>query len=153
MFTTIKYKTNPFALIIACSLIVTSLILEIINNLPLISSALFTVDIDKIPTNTLLYLKQTETIKYLAFDVAGFSLAYLGFFIYALIFFKTNRLLSYIIVSSIVLFIANVPFLWIEPKIAIILMVISIVAFALVPIFIVRMTIEQYFCEKISLNN
>lgn len=143
MFTTTNYKTNPFAMIIAFSLIGISLILEIINNLPLISSAFLHVDIDNISKDTLLYLRQLETIKYLSFDVAGFTMAYIGFFIYAFIFYKKNHLLSYIIIASIVLFILNVPFLWIAPKVSIILMVLSILAFALVPVFLVRLILKH----------
>ncbi|URW80894.1 hypothetical protein [Xiashengella succiniciproducens] len=142
-FSIIKYKTNPYAIIISCCFLAVSLILEIVNNLPLISSVLLPVNIDSIPVETLLYIRQLETIKYLAFDVAGFSLAYTGFLIYAIIFYKTNRLLSYTIIASILLFIANVPFLLIEPSMAIILMAISIFAFALVPIFMVKMCSKQ----------
>jgi hypothetical protein len=143
MYTAKNYKTNPYAMIIAFSLITISLIIEIINNLPLLVSPFFHVSIDNVSKDTLLYLRQKETITYLAFDVAGFILAYIGFFIYALILYKRNPLISYTIYTSIILFIANVPFLWIAPNMAIILMFLSIVAFALVPIFLVRLTLNS----------
>ncbi len=143
LFTTKKYKTNPYAMVIAGSLIVVSLFFEIFNNLPLIGLTLVNINLGDVPPETLLYIRQTETIRYLSFDVAGFTLMYLGFFIYAIIFYKTIRFLSSLVIVSIVLFLANVPFLWVEPKIAIILMVISILAFALVPIIMVKMIINQ----------
>jgi len=51
-------------------------------------------------------------------------------------------LLSYTMIGSIVLFIANVPCLWFAPNVAVILMAMSIFAFAPVPIFLARMAIE-----------
>jgi len=83
-----------------------------------------------------------ETIKYLAFDVVGFAFAYLAFFIYALVFFKSDKVMSYTIIGSIVTFIANIPFLWFAPNGAVVLMVISVFAFALVPIYLARMAVK-----------
>lgn len=79
---------------------------------------------------------------YLFLDVVGFSLIYAAILIYAVVYFGTHRRLSYTIVSSIALFIANVPCLWFAPKAAIILMVLSILALAPVPIFLARKAIE-----------
>jgi hypothetical protein len=143
MFTIKKYKINPYALIIASSLITISLILEIINNLPLFAAGLFPDKLESVSPDIQLYLRQVETIKYLAFDVVGFTLAYLAFLIYALVFFKTDKILSYTIIGSVVTFIVNIPFLWFAPSVAVVLMVISIFAFALVPIYLVRMAIKE----------
>jgi hypothetical protein len=142
IFTVKKYSTNPFALVLAGSLIGISLVIEIINNLPIIAAWVYPGSFVSIPSDTLLYLRQVETLKFLAYDVAGFTLAYMAFFCYAIVYFRTYRLLSYTIIGSIVAFIANVPFLWFAPNMAIILMAISIFAFASVPIFLVRMSVE-----------
>jgi hypothetical protein len=142
VFTVKKYATKPYALVIACCLISVSLVIEIFNNLPLIARAIYPGNLQSIPSDTLLYLRQTETIKWLSFDVAGFGLAYLGIFIYAITYFRSHRLLSYTIIGSIVLFITNVPCLWIAPSAAVILMVLSIFAFALVPVYLARMATE-----------
>ena len=58
--------------------------MEIINNLPLFTSGLFPYQLTSVSPDIQLYLRQVETIKYLAFDVVGFTLAYLAFFIYAI---------------------------------------------------------------------
>jgi len=142
MFTIKKYRTNPYALIIASSLITISLIVEIINNLPLFAAGLFPGKLESVSPDVQLYLRQVETIKYLAFDVVGFAFAYLAFFIYALVFFKSDKVMSYTIIGSIVTFIANIPFLWFAPNGAVVLMVISVFAFALVPIYLARMAVK-----------
>jgi hypothetical protein len=142
MFTIKKYRTNPYALIIASSLITISLIVEIINNLPLFAAGLFPGKLESVSPDIQLYLRQVETIKYLAFDVVGFAFAYLAFLIYAIVFFKSDKVLSYTIIGSIVTFIANIPFLWFAPSVAVVLMVISIFTFAIVPIYLVRMAIK-----------
>jgi hypothetical protein len=142
MFTIKKYSVSPYALVLACSLIGISLIIEIVNNLPLIVTESYPVQVEHISTEMLLYLRQIETLRYLAFDVAGFTLAYVAIFVYALVYFKTHRLFSYMILSSIILFIVNIPFLWIAPNMAIILMSLSIFAFATVPIFLARQAVN-----------
>lgn len=98
--------------------------------------------VESISPEILLYLRQVDSIRYLSYDVAGFTLAYAAVFVYALIHFRSHRWLSYTIIGSIVAFIANVPFLWFAPNVAVILMSVSIFAFASVPIFLARMAIE-----------
>ena len=80
----------------------------------------------------------------LAFDVAGFSLAYAGLFLIALMFYKTHRWLARLTVGSLVLFVANVPCLWFSPMLAVVLRVLSIFLFALVPLLLVRMTTKEW---------
>lgn len=143
LFTIKKYKSNPYALVIACCMITVSLILEIINNLPLVAIGLYNGKLAGVSPEIQLYLAQRETIKYLSLDVTGFTLLYFSFFIYAIVFFKSYRILSYSIIGSILLFIANVPFLWFAPKMAVILMAISVFVFALIPIYLAKMSIEE----------
>ncbi len=142
MVTVKKYSTHPYALVLACCLTSISLVIEIINNLPIIAAWAYPGQLSSVSSDVLLYMRQVETLRYLAYDVAGFSLAYAAFFCYAIIYFRTRRWLSVTILGSIAAFIANVPFLWIAPNVAIILMAISIFAFASVPIFLARMAVE-----------
>ncbi len=134
LFTIRQYKTNPYALVPGGCLMCLSLIIEIINNLPLLAAGIQPVRLAEIPVEVALYLRQMETIRYLSFDVAGFSLAYAAIFVYALVYFKTQRLLAYVILGSIALFILNVPCLWFSPNAAVILMALSVLAFAFVPV-------------------
>jgi hypothetical protein len=142
MFTIKKYSVNPYAMVFGGCLAILSFLIEIINNLPLVAMGIYPGNLVSISSDTLLYLRQVEVIRFLSFDVAGFSLAYAAIFVYALVFFKSHRWLSYTIFASIVLFIANVPCLWFAPSMAVILMATSIFAFAPVPVFLARMAIE-----------
>lgn len=142
MFTIKRYRTNPYALVLACCLISISSLLEIINNLPVVAKGIYPDALEPIATETLIYLRQIETIQYLAYDVIGFVLIYGAVFIYAVIYFKTHRWLSYTIVGSIILFLGNVPCLWFAPNGAVILMALSIFALIPIPVFLARKAIE-----------
>ena len=143
MFTLKRYHTNPYALVLACCLISISALLEIINNFPVVAKGIYPGEFEPISTETLIYLRQIETIQYLAYDVIGFVLIYVAFFIYAVVYFKSHRWLSYTIIGSIILFIANVPCLWLAPNGAIILMALSIFALIPIPVFLARKAIDD----------
>ena len=142
LFTVKKYSVNPYALVFAGCLAGLSSLIEIFNNLPLVATGIYPGRLESISAEVLLYLHQVETIRFLAFDVAGFTLIYAASLVYAIVFFRTQRLLSLTIIASIVLFLANVPCLWFAPNAAVILMAISIFALVPVPIFLARMAIE-----------
>jgi hypothetical protein len=140
-FTYKNYRTSPCALLLSACLSLISFIIEIMTNLPLLSLAIMKGKLSAISPDVALYLQQVESAKFMALDVAGFTLVYIAFVIYAIVYFKTKKLLSYTIIGSIVIFIANVPFLWISPIVAVILMVISIIAFALIPVLLAKMSV------------
>jgi hypothetical protein len=142
MFTVKKYAVNPYALVFAGSLMCISLLIEIFNGLPVLGAQVYPEQLAGIPADVLLFLNQRETIRYLSFDVAGFTIAYAAIFVYAVVYFKSHRWLSYTIIASIVIFLANVPCLWFAPKAAVILMAASIFAFAAVPVFLARMATD-----------
>ncbi len=142
LFTVKRYSTNPYALILAGCLIDLSLLIQILNSLPALAAQIYPQPLISISPETLLYLRQADSIRYLSLDVAGFTLAYAAIFVYAVVYFRSHPRLSYTVIASIVLFIANVPFLWFAPNAAVILMAISIFAFAAVPIFLARMALE-----------
>lgn len=150
MFTVKKYRTNPYALILACCLLGVSSLLEIINNLPVFAESIYPANPGTISSDVLLYLTQTEAIRYLAFDVVGFSLIYAAVFVYAVIYYRSYRWLSYTIIGSIALFIFNVPFLWFIPNMAVILMALSVIALVPVPIFLANQSIELHQPLKVS---
>jgi hypothetical protein len=138
MFTVKKYHLNPYAMVLACCLLGISSMLEISNNLPVVATGIYPGEFEQIPVDVLLYLKQIETIQYLALDVAGFSLIYAAVFVYALVYYRSHRWLSHTIFASIILFVLNVPCLWFAPHAAVILMAISIFALVPVPVFLAR---------------
>lgn len=149
-FSIAKFRANPYGSILAACLLVTGCLLEIVNALPMVSMMFARKELSAVSPEIMLYLKQTEAIRFLAYDVAGFTLAYMGLFVYAVMFRKSHRWFSGLIISSIVLFIANVPFLWIVPAVAVILMALSIFAFSILPLFMVSMTLkEQNIASKI----
>jgi hypothetical protein len=142
MFTVKKYRVSPYALIGACCILGISLLLEIVNNLPALATSIFQGQLASISSSTFLYLKQVETLHYLSYDVAGFTLTYIAIFIYAIVYFKTQKLLAYSVFTSIVLFLASVPLMWLDPNAAAICLAASVFTLSPVPIFLARKTIE-----------
>lgn len=148
MFSIVKFQTNPFTSVIAGCMLVVSFFVEIINALPMISFMILHKESVNISPEVMLYLRQTDAIRFLAYDVAGFTLAYMGLFVFALAFFKTNRWFSYLTIASTVFFIINVPFLWIWPTMAVILMALSIFAFSILPLMMVRIITKQFTTNR-----
>lgn len=143
MFTIKRYSKNPYALVFAGCLIGISSLIEILNNLPVLAAAIYPMKLEIISSDVLLYLTQIEAIRFLSYDLAGFTLIYMAFFVYAIIYYKSHKWLSFTIIASIVLFIINVPFLWFISNMAVILMVLSIFALTPVPIFLAKEAIQQ----------
>lgn len=142
LFSIKKYHINPYAIVLAGCLAGISFLIEIFNNLPVVAFGLVPGKLSSVPPEVMLYLKQIDTIKYLSFDVPGFSLAYTAIFIYAMIYLPNHRGFSYLVFGSIFLFLANIPCLWIAPNAAIPLMVFSIFTLAPVPVFLSRKAVE-----------
>jgi hypothetical protein len=142
-FTVRQYRTNPLALVLACCLCTTSSLIELINNLPVVAAGIYPGRLENIPPEVRLYLRQVETIRYLSFDAAGFVLIYLAFFIYAMVYVRSRRRMSFMIFGSIATFFANVPCLWFAPSMAVALLAVSVLALAPVPISLARMAIEN----------
>jgi hypothetical protein len=142
MFTVKKQAKNPYTLIFAGSILGISLWLEIINNLPILAASIYQGPLASVSSSTLLYLKQVETLHYLAYDVAGFTLAYIALFIYAIMYFKTHKVLAYTVFTSILIFLASIPCMKLAPAWAVICLAISVFTFAPVPIFMARQVAE-----------
>ena len=139
MFTVKNHRSSPHAIIGAGSLLVLTLVLELVNNLPVLVAGSYAGQFAHPDPDTLLYLRQMESVRYLALDIVGFSGAYFAFLVYAVVYRQTHRVLTLTILVSIGLFVANVPFLWPAPNVAVILMSLSVIALAPVPILLAKM--------------
>lgn len=142
IFTVKKYQRNLYALVFSCCILGTSLLIEIVNNLPFLAAGIYPGKLVSISPDILLYLKQVETIRYLSFDVAGFTLAYIAIFIYAVVYFKSHKLLAFTVFGSIVLFLASFACLWFAAELAVVMMAVSVFAFAPVPVMLTRIAVE-----------
>jgi hypothetical protein len=142
MFTIKRYADNPHGMIFGCSLLCFALILEIINNLPFLGNYVYPEPLAQIPPDVLLYLNQVSAIRYLSFDVAGFTILYVSLLIFAVIYWNSKRMMGWLIIASIVIFSASAPFLWISGSAAVILMAVSIYCLVPIPIYFGRMAIE-----------
>lgn len=138
LFVASKYRSNPCGVMLGACLLVPSLFIEILNALPMVSRLLIHPRTTGVPPETLLYVMQSDAAGFLALDVAGFTLGYLGVAVLAVVFRREEPWVARLTLASIVLFLANVPFLWIQPWVAVLLMVGSILAFAALPPLMAR---------------
>lgn len=130
-------------MVIACCLLVLSLVIEVVNNLPLLAASMAAGKLAEVPSGVLLRRRQEETIRYLSLDVAGFTLLYAAVLFYAVVCRGSGRLLPRTIVVSVALFVANVPCLCLSGRLALILMSLSIFALAPVPVCLAGMATER----------
>jgi len=142
MVTIKKYHENPNAMVFGGSLLCVALIIEIFNTLPFLGMYIYPEPLTNISPDVMLYLHQKAAIDYLSFDVAGFTVLYVALFIYALVYWNSKRMLSYLILASIITFAASAPLLWISGKAAVILMGISILCLVPVPVLFGKMAVE-----------
>ncbi|MBE2215444.1 MAG: hypothetical protein IAE82_16335 [Opitutaceae bacterium] len=143
LFTVAKFRTQPFGIILGSCLVVTSLLIEIINALPLTAHLVAHPRPTGVAPEVVLFMMQTDAVRFLALDVAGFTLAYVGLAVFAVVLFREHRRLARLIVASTLLFAANVPFLWVQPWMAVLLMVASIFAFAAIPVLLAGIAIRE----------
>lgn len=142
LFTIRRYGDNPAAMIIGCSLLAFALILKVINNLPFLGNYLYPEPLAQIPSDVLLYLNQTAAIRYLSLDVAGFTILYASLLVYAIVYWNAKRILGYLIVASVVIFAASVPFLWLSGKAAVVCLAVSVFCLVPIPILFGKMAVE-----------
>lgn len=135
LFTIRQFKVSPASIVTASSLLILSMIMEVFNSLPTLASSVAHIKVPAVLPEVALRFAQSEATRFMGFDVAGFTLIYMCYMAYGVILFRRNKLLGYSVAASIVLFIANVPFLWIAPRVAVILMVSSILLVAPVPAY------------------
>jgi len=143
LFTIRQFKINPAGIVTTSSLLLISMIMEIFNSLPMLAASLVNIKLSVVSPEVALRFAQSEATRFMGFDVAGFTLIYMCYMAYGVILFRRNRLLGYLVAASIVLFIANVPFLWIAPWMAVILMVASILLVAPVPVYMASLSFKN----------
>jgi hypothetical protein len=142
LFTLRRHRDNPVGVAVAGTLMGLSLLLQLLNSLPSASAMLQPVHPHGVPPEVLLYLRQTDAVRFLAYDVSGFSLAYAAGLAYAVTYLRTRRALPWAMAASVALFVANVPFLWWAPNMAILLMCASILVFAALPVTLAYLASE-----------
>jgi len=143
MFTVKRYAENPHAMILGGSLLCLALIIEIINNLPFLGMYIYPERLTNISPFVMLYLNQMAAIRYLSFDVAGFTILYTALLIYAVVYWNSKRILSYLIIASVIIFTASAPLLWVSGKAAVVFMAISVFCLVPVPVLFGRVAVEQ----------
>jgi len=140
------YRLNPILFVTAAVWLELSFVLELVNNLPFVARFLLppTATPAGMSDEALTYLSQLNALNYYAFDVPGFMLAYVGLAIIAAIVYRHSRGLAIVTAVSFVLLLANIPFLWFEPKIlASILMGMAILTFAGFPPIMVKLSVRD----------
>jgi hypothetical protein len=142
MFTIKRYGENPYGMVIGCSLLCLALGIEIINTLPFLGPYFYPEPLTSIPPDVLLYLSQTASIRYLSFDVAGFTMLYVSLLVYAAVYWKTKRVLGYLIIASVITFSVSAPFLWLNGTVAAALMAFSVFCLAPVPVLFGKMAVD-----------
>lgn len=143
MFTIKRYVENPYALVLGGSLLCLSLVIELVNNLPVLGQYIYPEPLAQISPDITLYLKQTDSIRYLSLDVAGFTLFYAAMLVYMLHYWKTKRILSWIVIVSVVTFTASVPCLWFNGGAAVALMEISVLCVSPFPLIFGKLAIAD----------
>jgi hypothetical protein len=142
MLTIRKYTVHPQAMVIAGVLLCLSLLLEIGNNLPVLGAMIFPEPLAQVPADVGLRMGQAAAIRYLSFDVAGFSVLYASLLVYSAVFWRTSRLLAALNVASVLTFTLSAPFLWISGTVAVVLLVVAVLAAAPVPVILGRLATE-----------
>jgi hypothetical protein len=137
-----QYKFSPAALVTASSLLIVSMFLEVFNSLPMLASSIANIKLSEVSPEVALRFSQSEAMRFMGFDVAGFTIIYAAYMAYGMIFFRRTKVLAYLVAASIVLFIVNVPFLWIAPWMAVVLMVASILMAAAVPVYMALLSFK-----------
>lgn len=137
-----RYADHPAGMILGCTLMCAALLVEIFNNLPFLGAFVYPDPLGSVPRDVLLYLNQTAAIRYLSFDVAGFSLLYASLLVYGYVFRKTAPLFGWLVVASIVLFSASAPFLWIHGATAVTLLAVSVYCTVPIPLYFGRMALR-----------
>lgn len=136
------YRINPAGMIIGGCITGVSVLMEIFNNLPALTALLYPAALVPPPPELAACLRQAAWIRYVSFDVAGFTLAFAAGLLYAVIFRRKQSLLAWIAIGSVGIFLLHLPFLWISPTVAVALMGLSICLAGCTPLIYARLASE-----------
>jgi hypothetical protein len=137
-----QYRVNPFGIVLGGCIWVLSLAIEVFNTLPTLAVRLYPGRLIAPPAEMLPYLQQTQWIRFLAFDVAGFTLGFVAALIFAFVFRRREPRLAWLAVGSVAVFLLHLPFLWFSPVAAVALMGASICIAAATPLLYARLAAE-----------
>lgn len=126
LFSIRQYRVSPAGIVLAGCAMCLGLILQIQNMLPGLAQHFYPGKLIMPPPEMVPYLNQSTWIHFASLDVTAFTLIFIAWLIYAGIFWRKRRLLAYVLVGSVVVFLLHLPILWIAPRIAVILMGMSI---------------------------
>lgn len=136
------YRLNPIGMIVAGCITALSVVMEILNNLPVLTAQLYPAPLASPPPELVAYLRQAAWIRYLSLDVAGFTLAFGAVLLYGALFRRHRRLLAWVAVGSVAVFFLHLPFLWISPTVAVALMGLSICIAGCTPLIYAQLASE-----------
>lgn len=142
LFSIRQYRVSPAAIVLGACATCLGLIMQIMNSLPSVAQWLYPGHILAPPPDLAPYLRQANWIRFASLDVAAFTLIFIAGLIYAGVFWRTHRLLAYVLVGCVAVFLLHLPFLWIAPRLAVILMGLSVCIPAIAPLIYAQMTVE-----------
>jgi hypothetical protein len=134
-----QYRVHPFGIVLGGCIWVLSLVIEVFNTLPTLALRLYPAPLIAPPAAMLPYLRQTQWIRFLAFDVAGFTMGFVAALVFAVVFRRREPRLAWLAVGSVAVFLIHLPFLWISPVVAVALMGASICIAAATPLLYARL--------------
>ena len=143
LFSIRQYRVSPAAIVLAACASCLGLIMQIMNSVPSLAVWLYPGQIIAPSPDMAPYLRQSNWIHFASLDVAAFSLLFIAGLIYAGVYWRTRRLLAYVLVGTVVVFLLHLPFLWIAPRVAVILMGLSVCVPAIAPLIYAQMTVEE----------
>jgi hypothetical protein len=143
MFSIRQFNENPYAVIVAVSLVVMSLVLEIVSNLPALAVMLYSGKFANASSDTVLYFRQLDAIKYLAFEIAGFTCAYAALLSFSLIVRKSRPILFRLVLESLVVFVVGAGFLPLSPAVSLVLIAGAVLALAPLPVLLGRIAADM----------
>ncbi len=144
LFSIRQYRVSPAGVVLGACATCLGLIMQIMNMLPGLAQYLYPGKLVAAPPEMVPYLRQTTWIRFASLDVAAFTLIFIAGLIYAAIFWRLRPLLAYVLVGSVAVFLLHLPFLWLAPRIAVMLMGLSVCIPAVAPLIYAQMAVEVF---------
>ena len=118
---------KPNTLICGTVFFAVGLVVELLNNAPVLARAIPGLPYSPLDNPVALRLLQHDTIDYLALDVVGFSLIFLAALLYANVFWNHRRTISWTAIASVGFFLFHLPLMLTAPQMGLVLISISII--------------------------
>lgn len=134
-----QYRVNPFGIFLGGCISCLSVVLEVINTLPALTAQLYPASLLAPPPEMAAYVRQTQWIRFVSFDVAGFTLGFVAALLYAFLFRRQESRLAWVAIGTVAVFLLHLPILWVSPVVAVALMGVSICIGAAPPLLYARL--------------